>query len=158
IGAAVPRDAPVAAGALPPPAAARHPPRRGRGAALSPNVTHRVPHGQAEAPPAAAPGAGENLWMGPVERGKVVCLPAPAPFAAGGPPARRPHGSAAAPVRVPRRRADRVRGRALGRRRDRPAAIAAGPRGPARLCVALTRAVSSLTVLHRDDLPAELAG
>lgn len=39
-----------------------------------------------------------------------------------------------------------------------PAAIAAGPRGPARLYVALTRAVSSLTVLHRDDLPAELAG
>jgi len=39
-----------------------------------------------------------------------------------------------------------------------PAAVAAGPRGLARLYVALTRAVSSLTVLHRDDLPAELAG
>ncbi|WUI03485.1 AAA family ATPase [Spirillospora sp. NBC_00431] len=39
-----------------------------------------------------------------------------------------------------------------------PAAIAAAEaRGLARLYVALTRAVTSLTVLHRDDLPAELA-
>ncbi|MFB4311354.1 HelD family protein [Actinomadura sp. GTD37] len=38
-----------------------------------------------------------------------------------------------------------------------PAAIAAAEaRGLARLYVALTRAVTSLTVLHRDDLPAEL--
>ncbi|XRQ14914.1 HelD family protein [Actinomadura welshii] len=40
-----------------------------------------------------------------------------------------------------------------------PAAIAAAEaRGLARLYVALTRAVTSLTVLHREDLPAELAG
>lgn len=39
-----------------------------------------------------------------------------------------------------------------------PAAIAAAEeRGLARLYVVLTRAVTSLTVLHRDDLPAELA-
>ncbi|MGP4025592.1 HelD family protein [Actinomadura sp. 3N407] len=39
-----------------------------------------------------------------------------------------------------------------------PAAIAAAEtRGLARLYVALTRAVTSLTVLHRDGLPAELA-
>jgi DNA helicase IV len=39
-----------------------------------------------------------------------------------------------------------------------PAAIAAAEaRGLARLYVALTRAVTSLTVLHRDDLPPELA-
>ncbi|MFC9975449.1 HelD family protein [Spirillospora sp. NPDC127200] len=39
-----------------------------------------------------------------------------------------------------------------------PAAIAAAePRGLARLYVVLTRAVTSLTVVHRDDLPAELA-
>ncbi|MFI0369889.1 HelD family protein [Actinomadura sp. 1N219] len=39
-----------------------------------------------------------------------------------------------------------------------PAAIAAAEeRGLARLYVALTRAVTSLTILHRDDLPAELA-
>ncbi|WP_131741957.1 HelD family protein [Actinomadura roseirufa] len=40
-----------------------------------------------------------------------------------------------------------------------PAAIAAAEeRGLARLYVVLTRAVTTLTVLHRDDLPAELAG
>ncbi|RFS82423.1 AAA family ATPase [Actinomadura spongiicola] len=40
-----------------------------------------------------------------------------------------------------------------------PAAIAAAEaRGLARLYVVLTRAVTSLTVLHREDLPAELAG
>ncbi|QKW36058.1 AAA family ATPase [Actinomadura sp. NAK00032] len=40
-----------------------------------------------------------------------------------------------------------------------PAAIAAAEeRGLARLYVVLTRAVTSLTVLHRDDLPAELGG
>ncbi|MBT2213112.1 AAA family ATPase [Actinomadura sp. NEAU-AAG7] len=39
-----------------------------------------------------------------------------------------------------------------------PAAIAAAePRGLARLYVVLTRAVTSLTVLHRGDLPAELS-
>ncbi|TDD39931.1 AAA family ATPase [Actinomadura sp. KC06] len=39
-----------------------------------------------------------------------------------------------------------------------PAAIAAAEaRGLARLYVVLTRAVTSLTILHRDDLPAELA-
>ncbi|MGI5162837.1 HelD family protein [Spirillospora sp. CA-253888] len=39
-----------------------------------------------------------------------------------------------------------------------PAAIAAAePRGLARLYVVLTRAVTSLAVVHRDDLPAELA-
>jgi DNA helicase IV len=39
-----------------------------------------------------------------------------------------------------------------------PAAIAAAEaRGLARLYVVLTRAVTSLTVLHADDLPAELA-
>ncbi len=38
-----------------------------------------------------------------------------------------------------------------------PAAItAAEARGLARLYVVLTRAVTSLTVLHADDLPAEL--
>lgn len=40
-----------------------------------------------------------------------------------------------------------------------PAAIAAAEaRGLARLYVVLTRAVTSLTVLHRDELPAELNG
>ncbi|SDC19655.1 DNA helicase IV [Geodermatophilus telluris] len=40
-----------------------------------------------------------------------------------------------------------------------PAAIAAAePRGLNRLYVVLTRAVSTLVVLHRDDLPAPLAG
>ncbi|WP_245637861.1 HelD family protein [Actinomadura rubrobrunea] len=40
-----------------------------------------------------------------------------------------------------------------------PARIAAAePRGLARLYVALTRAVTSLTVLHREPLPAELGG
>ena len=39
-----------------------------------------------------------------------------------------------------------------------PAAIAAAePRGLHRLYVVLTRAVSTLVVLHRDDLPAQLA-
>ncbi|MEV4008661.1 AAA family ATPase, partial [Actinomadura sp. NPDC049753] len=39
-----------------------------------------------------------------------------------------------------------------------PAAIAAAEtRGLARLYVVLTRAVTTLTVLHEDDLPAELA-
>ena len=39
-----------------------------------------------------------------------------------------------------------------------PAAIAAAePRGLHRLYVVLTRAVSTLVVLHRGDLPAELA-
>jgi DNA helicase IV len=40
-----------------------------------------------------------------------------------------------------------------------PAAIAAAePRGLHRLYVVLTRAVSTLVVLHRGDLPAALAG
>jgi len=40
-----------------------------------------------------------------------------------------------------------------------PAAIAAAePRGLNRLYVVLTRAVSTLVVLHRDDLPAVLTG
>jgi DNA helicase IV len=39
-----------------------------------------------------------------------------------------------------------------------PAGIAAAePRGLHRLYVVLTRAVSTLVVLHRGDLPAELA-
>lgn len=40
-----------------------------------------------------------------------------------------------------------------------PAGIAAAEaRGPARLYVVLTRAVTSLTVPHRDELPAEPNG
>ncbi len=41
---------------------------------------------------------------------------------------------------------------------DPAAIVAAKPRGLQRLYVVLTRAVSSLVVLHRGDLPAELAG
>ncbi|MDT0274629.1 HelD family protein [Blastococcus goldschmidtiae] len=40
---------------------------------------------------------------------------------------------------------------------DPAAIVAAEPRGLHRLYVVLTRAVSTLVVLHRDDLPAELA-
>jgi hypothetical protein len=40
---------------------------------------------------------------------------------------------------------------------DPGAIVAAEPRGLHRLYVALTRAVSTLVVLHRGDLPAELA-
>jgi DNA helicase IV len=41
--------------------------------------------------------------------------------------------------------------------RDPAAIVAAEPRGLHRLYVVLTRAVSTLVVLHRGDLPAELA-
>jgi hypothetical protein len=41
---------------------------------------------------------------------------------------------------------------------DPAAIVAAEPRGLHRLYVVLTRAVSTLVVLHRDDLPAPLAG
>jgi hypothetical protein len=41
---------------------------------------------------------------------------------------------------------------------DPAAIVAAEPRGLSRLYVVLTRAVSTLVVLHRDDLPALLAG
>jgi hypothetical protein len=40
---------------------------------------------------------------------------------------------------------------------DPAAIVAAEPRGLHRLYVVLTRAVSTLVVLHRDDLPAPLA-
>src|SRR3954466_5337592 len=40
---------------------------------------------------------------------------------------------------------------------DLAAIVAAEPRGLHRLYVVLTRAVSTLVVLHRGDLPAELA-
>jgi hypothetical protein len=36
--------------------------------------------------------------------------------------------------------------------------VAAEPRGLRRLYVVLTRAVSRLVVVHRDELPSELAG
>jgi DNA helicase IV len=39
---------------------------------------------------------------------------------------------------------------------DPAAIVAAEPRGLHRLYVVLTRAVSTLVVLHRDDLPVEL--
>ncbi|NKZ08523.1 hypothetical protein [Actinomadura latina] len=58
-------------------------------------------------------------------------------------------------VRVEQATIDDLLGAPLG---EEPAAVsAAEARGLARLYVALTRAVTSLTVLHRDDLPAELA-
>jgi DNA helicase IV len=41
---------------------------------------------------------------------------------------------------------------------DPAAIVAAEPRGLNRLYVVLTRAVSTLVVLHRDDLPAPLTG
>ena len=41
---------------------------------------------------------------------------------------------------------------------DPAAVVAAEPRGLNRLYVVLTRAVSTLVVLHRDDLPAPLTG
>jgi DNA helicase IV len=40
---------------------------------------------------------------------------------------------------------------------DPAAIVAAEPRGLHRLYVVLTRAVSTLVVLHRDDLPAPLS-